>query len=51
MIRFTDGTELHLNEVLSIRAQEFPANGISRRCSRSHLNEVLSIRAQEFANC
>ena len=36
----------HLNEVLSIRAQESPFKR-GREHGNIHLNEVLSIRAQE----
>ena len=39
----------NLNEVLSIRAQEYSSN--PRICRASgYLNEVLSIRAQELSN-
>ena len=37
----------HLNEVLSIRAQESPYLPMAST-SDTHLNEVLSIRAQEY---
>ena len=43
------GVGKHLNEVLSIRAQEFLHIGPRVR-HVFHLNEVLSIRAQEFSN-
>ena len=38
----------HLNEVLSIRAQELRFPRDHRNIEASDLNEVLSIRAQEF---
>ena len=38
----------YLNEVLSIRAQEFCIEGVLKAPVRD-LNEVLSIRAQEYA--
>ena len=38
----------HLNEVLSIRAQELPTTMRMAQLPTTHLNEVLSIRAQEF---
>ena len=40
------GVGKHLNEVLSIRAQEF-SNRARIGTRLRHLNEVLSIRAQE----
>ena len=38
-----------LNEVLSIRAQEFVYELLRLGLSFDHLNEVLSIRAQELS--
>ena len=40
--------QTHLNEVLSIRAQEFERIDDHHVDVEHHLNEVLSIRAQEF---
>ena len=44
---FIGAERIDLNEVLSIRAQEYSTSA-ALRTSHTYLNEVLSIRAQEY---